>query len=314
MSSEQKMMQVVRFHEYGGPEVLLLEQIPVPQPEAGQVLVRVHATGLNPMDWKLREGYLKAFRPLEFPFTPGVDIAGVIAAVGSDVTDWQVGEAVFGRGSNGYAEYALMPANALVRKPASLSFAEAASIPVAALTAWQALFEQGGLEAGQRVLIQAAAGGVGGYAVQFARHKGASEVIGTASSENIEYVMSLGAHAVIDYRTTAFQDALKNIDLVVDGVGGEVQDQSFKVMRPGGVLVSIVKPPSAELLVEYKVRGLFFSMNYKQAQLQEITELIVAGEIKTEVGTIFPLSAAREAQILSQNGHVHGKIVLHVAD
>jgi len=314
MSNETKMMQAARFHDYGGPEVLVVEPVAIPQPEAGQVLVRIHATGLNPMDWKLRAGYLKSFAPIALPFTPGSDIAGVIEAVGPGVIQWQPGEAVFGRGNGGYAEYAVMTTDSIVRKPTLLSFAEAASIPIAALTAWQGLFEHGRLQAGQRVLIQAAAGGVGGYAVQFARLKGAGEVIGTTSTENVEYVKSLGAHTVIDYRTTAFQDVLKDIDLVLDGMGGEVQNQSFKVLKPGGVLVSIVGLPSSELAQAHQVRATMFGMNFKQAELQAITDLIAAGTIKTEVGPIFNLDEAREAQILSQQGHVRGKIVLHIAD
>ena len=315
MSSENKVqtMQAVRYHEYGGPEVLMTEQVAVPQPAAGQVLVRVRATGLNPMDWKMRQGYMKAFMPTNFPFTPGADIAGVVEAVGSDVTTFQPGEAVFGLGSGGYAEYAIASATNLVRKPANISFEEAATIPVAALTAWQALFDHGELKAGQRVLVQAAAGGVGGYAVQLARWKNAGEVIGTVSSENVEYVRSLGAQTVVDYNSTAFQNVVKDVDLVIDGVGGETQKHSFEVLRPGGLLVSIVGPPSEELAQIYKVRTASFAMNFKQEQLQEITDLIAAGQIKTEVGPVFPLQEAQQAQTVSQKGHVRGKIILSIA-
>jgi len=316
MPSENKgqMMQAVRYREYGGPEVVVVEQVAVPQPKAGQVLVRIHATGLNPMDWKLRQGYMKAYMPIDFPFTPGTDIAGVVEAVGPGVTTLQLGEAVFGLGSGGYAEYAIAPAANLVHKPANISFEEAATIPVAALTAWQALFDHGGLEAGQRVLVQAAAGGVGGYAVQFALWKNAGEVIGTASSENVEYVRSLGAQTVIDYNSIAFQDVVKDVDLVIDGVGGETQKHSFEVLRPGGLLISIVGPPSEELAKTYKVRTAFFGMNHKPQQLQEITDLIASGQIKTEVGPVFPLNEARQAQVVSQKGHVRGKIILRSAD
>jgi NADPH:quinone reductase-like Zn-dependent oxidoreductase len=197
------MMRAARFHEYGPAQNLVIEEVPRPEPQAGEVLVRVHAAGVNPVDWKIRRGYLKDFMPVPLPFTPGLDLAGIVAAVGPDVTTVQPGQAVFGRGSGAYAEYAIAPANALAPKPHALSFDQAATIPVGASTAWAAIFDVAGLQAGQRLLVHGAAGGVGLYAVQFGRWAGA-EVIGTASAGNVEFVRSLGAQTVVDY-TTPFE-------------------------------------------------------------------------------------------------------------
>src|SRR5437764_8941823 len=202
------------MYQYGGPEELRLERIERPAPQAGVVLVRVHAAGVNPVDWKFRQGFLKDFFPMSFPYTPGRDLAGVVEEVGPDVTTFQKGQAVFGQSAHGtYTEYTPAAVDTLALKPKTLSFDEAAAIPVGATTAWQGLFDHGGLQAGQRVLIQGAAGGVGMFAVQFARWKGAY-VIGTTSTSNVDFVRSLGAETVIDYTSTPVEQTVHDVDLV----------------------------------------------------------------------------------------------------
>src|SRR5258706_2246124 len=198
-------MRTVHFYAYGDPEQLVVEQIPRPEPQAGEVLVRVHAAGVNPIDWKVRKGLFKDVRPVPLPFTPGSELAGTVELLGLGVTAFEIGQAVYGRGAQGaYADYALIPADSLAPKPRTISFDEAASVPVGARTAWLALFSLADLRAGQQVLVHGAAGGVGNYAVQLARWKGA-HVIGTASQNNLEFVRSLGVDTVIDYHATAFE-------------------------------------------------------------------------------------------------------------
>lgn len=198
-------MRTVHFYAYGGPEQLVVEQVPRPQPQTGEVLVRVYAAGVNPIDWKVRKGLFKDLRPVPLPFTPGSELAGTVELPGPGVTAFEVGQAVYGRGAQGaYADYAVIPAGSLAHKPRNISFDQAASVPVGARTAWMALFSLADLQAGQRVLVHGAAGGVGNYAVQLARWKGA-HVIGTASITNLEFVRSLGAEIVIDYHTTPFE-------------------------------------------------------------------------------------------------------------
>jgi NADPH:quinone reductase-like Zn-dependent oxidoreductase len=224
----KQMMQAIRVHQYGGPEQLKLEQIPRPEPQAGEVLIRVYAAGVLPAEWKMRQGF---FKGIQLPYIPGSAVAGVVEEIGPGVTTFQKGQAVFGRSIHGaYAEYTTTPVeppalkpetfSLLALKPETLSFDEAATISGGATTAWAALFGDGALQAGQRVLIHGAAGGVGSFAVQFARLKGA-HVIGTASTANLDFVRSLGAETVIDYTTTPFEQAVHNVDLVLDTIGGE---------------------------------------------------------------------------------------------
>ncbi|HLX39534.1 MAG TPA: NADP-dependent oxidoreductase, partial [Ktedonobacteraceae bacterium] len=205
-------INAIQVHNYGDADQLRLEQIPVPEPQEGEVLVRVHAAGVNPMDWKIRSGMLKNFMPATFPYAPGADLAGVVAKIGPGVTAFQPGQAVFGRSSKGsYAEYSIAPASTLALKPSSLSYDEAATIAVGATTAWQGLFDHGKLQSGQRVLILGGAGGVGLFAVQFARWKGA-RVVSTASTRNVDFVRSLGAETVVDYTTTAVENVVHDVD------------------------------------------------------------------------------------------------------
>lgn len=314
MMSKQ-MIQAIRVHQYGGPEQLNLEQIPYPEAQSGEVLVRVCATGVLPVEWKIRQGFFHAFQPATFPYIPGSAFAGVIEEVGPLVTTWKVGQAVFGRSNKGtYAEYTTVSEATLALKPASLSFDEAATISGGATTAWEALFDRGGLQAGQRVLILGAAGGVGSFAVQFARWKSA-QVIGTTGTANVDFVRSLGTETVIDYTSTPVDQVVHNVDLVVDTVGGQTLESAWPVLKRGGTLVSIAGQPSQEKAHELGIRALFFSGGRTSGELlQTIAQLIDEGSVKTTLARIFPLREASFAHKLSQSGHGRGRIVLHIAD
>jgi NADPH:quinone reductase-like Zn-dependent oxidoreductase len=306
----KETMKAIRIHVYGGPEVLQYEDVPRPQPKANEILVRVHAAGVNPIDWKLREGYLSA--PL--PMIMGIDFSGLVESVGSEVTKHRPGDAVFGQvadESGGYAEYAVAMESDVARKPEGLDHIRAAALPVAGLVPWQALFDTANLAAGQKVLIHGAAGGVGSFAVQFAKWKGA-RVIGTASGSHVEQVRQLGADEVIDYRKTKFEEVARDMDVVLDTIGGETQERSWQVLKRGGVLASLVQPPSAEKAAAHGARGFFVRQKANGDQLAAIADLVVKGTVKVNVETVLPLSEARKAQELSQSGHSGGKIVLEV--
>jgi len=307
-------MKAIQVHNYGNADLLKLEQIPLREPQEGEVLVRVYAAGVNPADWKLRAGWMKDFRPSTFPYVPGADLAGVVAKVGTGVTAFQPGQAVFGRSSNGsYAEYSIAPANALALKPKTLSFDEAATIPVGATTAWQGLFDHGNLQPGQRVLILGGAGGVGIFAVQFAHWKGA-HVISTASTRNVDFVRSLGAETVIDYTKTRVVDEIHDVDLVFDTVGGGALASVWPTLKRGGTLVSIAGQPDEAKAREFGVRvAERFSAQVTSELLSTFAKLIDEGQIKVVVGATFPLSEAGKAQELSQGGHGRGRIILHIA-
>jgi NADPH:quinone reductase-like Zn-dependent oxidoreductase len=306
-------MKAIRFHEYGTADVLRLDDVSAPQPGPGQVLVRIRAASVNAMEHKLITGALKAFVPIELPFIPGGDFAGVVETVAEDVTAYAPRDEVYGCSGFGgsYAEFVAVPATSVARKPKSLSFVEAASVPVAGLTAWQALFDQGHLQGGQTVLIQGAAGGVGSMAVQLAHVKGAT-VFATASASNKEYLESLGADTVIDYRTTRFEDVARDVDLVFDMVGGETQQRSFAVLKPGGRIVSIVGQPSAEEAARHSVQAVALYMQPSAEELDTLSALLDSGTIKATVTGTFPLSDAARAVQQSASGHTRGKIVLEV--
>ena len=306
--TEKETMKAVQIHAFGGPDVLQFEDVPRPEPKPNQVLVRVHAAGVNPVDWKIREGYLKT--PL--PMIMGIDFSGVVESVGNAVTRFRVGDEVFGQvadESGSYAEYAVAVESDIARKPKELTDVAAAALPVAGLTPWQALFDTAKLAAGQKVLIHGAAGGVGTFAVQFAKWKGA-RVIGTASGAHVEQVRLLGADEVIDYRKTKFEEAARDVDVVLDTIGGDTQDRSWKVLKRGGVIVSLVQPPSPEKAAAQGARGFFLRQKSNGEQLATIADLVASGKVKVNVETVLPLRDARQAQDLSQKGHSGGKIVL----
>jgi len=306
----KKNIKAIQIHSHGGADQLKLEEIPPPEPQEGQVLVRVHAAGVNPADWKVREGI---FGQMTFPYVPGADLAGIVEKIGPLVTAFEAGEPVYGRSVGGsYIEYALAPASALAPKPQTLSFDEAAAVPVGATTAWQGIFENGNLQAGQRVLILGGAGGVGLFAVQFARWKGA-HVISTASTANVDFVHSLGAETVIDYRKTRVEDVVHDVDLVFDTVGGEALATVWPTLKRGGTLVSIAGQPDQARADELNVRTKSFSANVNGELLRTFAQLIDAGQVKPVIGSVFELAEAGKAQELSQGGHGRGRIILHIA-
>ncbi|MBA2392510.1 MAG: NADP-dependent oxidoreductase [Ktedonobacteraceae bacterium] len=303
-------IRAIRVYNYGDENQLTLDHIPRPEPQAGEVLVRVHAAGVNPMDWKIRRGYFKEVLPVQFPYIPGLELAGIVEEVGPGVTAWKIGQAVYGQSMKGtYTDYAVAPVESLALKPQSVSFEEAATIPVGATTAWQALFEYGKLEAGQRVLIQGAAGGVGLFAVQFARWKGA-HVLAATSSANVDFVRSLGAETVIDYTTTALASVVHDVDLVFDVVGGSALEASLQALKRGGTLVTIAGQPAAEKVQERGARVVSFYTQVGRDLLQTFAQLIDEGQVKVTIEKVFPLSEASQAHELSQHGHGRGRIVL----
>lgn len=308
-------MKAIRIHQYGGPEVLAQVEMQRPAPGANEVLIKVKAASVNPFDWKVRAGYKKDIFPLTFPATLGSDVSGTVEEVGPGAARFKRGDEVYaslGLEGGGYAEYAVAKEEIVAKRPSTLDHLQAAAVPVAGLTAWQTLFEVAQLRAGQKVLIHAAAGGVGSFAVQFAKAKGAY-VIGTASSRNQAFLRELGVDKAVDYQKTRFEDVVRDADVVLDTIGGDTQERSFKALKKGGILVSIVQPPSQELAAKYGVRALFYAGHPSSSNLAEIAGLIDAGKVKTVVETVLPLAEARRAHELSQSGHARGKIVLKAA-
>jgi NADPH:quinone reductase-like Zn-dependent oxidoreductase len=308
-------MFAVRMHSYGGPEVLKYEEIPRPKAGVGEIMIKVHAAGVNPVDWKIREGYLKQRANHTLPLIPGWDFSGVVDSVGPGAERFEEGDEVFGRGDlsrdGAYAEYLVMREEDVEYKPKSVDHIHAAAIPLAALTVWQSLFEAANLQSDQSVLIHAAAGGVGHLAVQLAKWAGA-HVIGTASKSNQEFLMELGVDEAIDYQAAKFEDVVRNVDVVFDTMGGDIQKRSWKVLAKGGILVSIVSQPSQEEADSYGVRQSFVFVRNNATQLAEIADLVNSGMLVPVVENILALSEADHAQELSKAGHTRGKIVLQI--
>jgi NADPH:quinone reductase-like Zn-dependent oxidoreductase len=306
-------MKAIRVHQYGGPEQLRYEDAPVPQPSEDQVLVRVQAASVNPIDYKLASGAFRQLMPLNFPWIPGGDFSGVVEAVGPAVTGVKRSEAVYGNspGGGAYAEFVAASAGMVAPRPRKFSPVEAASVPLAAQTAWQGLFDHGHLQRGQTVLIHGAAGGVGTFAVQLAHWKGA-RVLATGSAANADYLRSLGADQAIDYQSTPFESVAKDVDLVLDLVGGETQQRSFGVLKPGGYLISTVQPPSQEEAARHKVHAMMMRMQPSTKGLVQLAELLDAGTIRTVVTHTYPLAQAQDAWRQIMSGHTRGKIVLQV--
>ncbi|MDO7846022.1 NADP-dependent oxidoreductase [Hymenobacter sp. M29] len=317
-------MKAVRIHAFGGPEVLQLEDVARPVPAADEILVKVYASGVNPVDWVVREGGNEALRAyLTLPMTPGWDAAGVVAEVGSSVTGFRVGDAVYGEpnfpGDGSYAEYCAAKASQFALKPQSLSFTEAAGVPLAGLTAWTGLFEHGKLRAGQRVLIQGASGGVGGFAVQFAKARGAY-VIGTASAGNLDYVRQLGADEALDYRAQPVEELVHDMDVVLEASplrDNAARVKAVQVLKPGGIFVSVnVDFPFDEAmqaaLDRQQATGELSNNQPRQEWLQEMARLIDAGQVKVNISKVYPLAEVADAHRESQTWHVQGKLVLQI--
>ncbi|HWB32782.1 MAG TPA: NADP-dependent oxidoreductase [Acidobacteriaceae bacterium] len=308
-------MRAARIHRFGPPEAIELDEVQRPEPGADEVLVRVAAAGVGPWDALIREKKSAVSVPL--PLTLGSDIAGVVEQVGSGVRGLSPGDEVYGATNpqfiGGYAEYAAVQAGMIARKPRSLSFEEAASAPVIAVTAWQMLFDYAKARAGQSVLIHGAAGNVGAYAVQMARRAGL-HIFATAAGADENFVRGLGAETVVDYRSTRFEDVVPRVDIVLDMVGGETRQRSFGVIAPGGILVSVVSNEPSGNDVPGGVRSVFFLVDVTTERLERLTELFDAGELKARVGTVLPLEEARRAhEMLGGAPHEPGKIVLRMS-
>lgn len=308
-------MKAVRMHGYGGTEVLRVEEAPLPQPGAGEVRVRVVGAAVNPVDWKIRRGYLKDFIPHRFPLIPGWDVSGVVDALGEGASRFEVGDAVYSRPDiardGTYAEFAVIREAELASKPATISHIEAASLPLAGITAWQALVGIARVQAGQRVLVHAAAGGVGSLAVQIAKARGA-HVIGTASGANRALVESLGVDQFVDYRQETLAQAVRPVDAVFDTVGGAVQEASWPLLKAGGVLVSVTDPPPQDKAQAHGVRGEFLFIEPDAAVLAELARLVEGGQVRPLIGAEFALDDIVRAHELSETGRSRGKIVLYV--
>ncbi len=308
-------MKAVRIHGYGDVGVLKYEDAPMPTVGASDVLVRVVAAAVNPVDWKIRAGYLQQMIPYQFPLTLGWDVSGVVEAVGKDVARFKVGDAVFSRPDikrNGtYAEYVAIREDELARKPRTISHIEAATLPLAGIAAWEAIVTTAKLAAGQRVLIHAASGGVGSIAVQLAKWRGAY-VIATTSEQNRALVQSLGADEVIDYRKKKFAEVVHGVDVVFDTIGGQVQEASWSVLKPGGILVSILSPPSEEKAHQLGVRCAYLFIGPNPSILEQMAQLVETGRLRPVVGAEFALKDIAQAHALSETGHAVGKIALYV--
>jgi NADPH:quinone reductase-like Zn-dependent oxidoreductase len=297
-------MRAVVLHETGGPEVLRIEALDTPQPGDGELLVRVSAAAVNPIDWKIRRGV----RPRDLPVVLGNDISGTVERSLAD--GYAEGEEVFGFArSGGYAEYAVSPVGAVAKKPAGITHVQAAALPVAGLTAWQAIFDHGGLREGQTLLVAGAAGGVGHLAVQFAKHAGA-RVIGTGSARNREFVLGLGADEYVDYTSQDVAEVVSAADVAFDTVGGETTKTLVPTLREGGVLVTIAAEPPEQEAAARGARALVFSATPKPDQLAQIAELVASGEVTVEIAQTFALDDVVKAHELSEAGHTRGKLVL----
>ena len=305
-------MKAVRIHEYGGPDVLKYEDAPIPDIGPDGVLIRVRAAGVNPVDWKIRKGMMTAVRPLHFPAVVGADVAGTVERVGVLVNRFKPGNAVVARVDGAYAEFAAVKTDAVSPAPKSIPLEHAAGLPIAAGTAWTLLFDAAGVAPGQRVLVHGGAGGVGTFAVQFAKLAGLY-VIATCSAPNAALVKSLGADEVIDYRNENFAAKVKEVDLVLDNVGGQTLKESYRVVRKGGLLLTIASPPDEALAKQHGIAARFERAVVNGIRLQEIGSLIDIGKLRVIVEKEFPLSEAAAAHELSEAGHVRGKIILNVA-
>ncbi|ASN06665.1 NADP-dependent oxidoreductase [Virgibacillus necropolis] len=310
-------MKAIIIESYGSSDQLIEKEVPMPTIEDNQVLLELHATSINPIDWKLREGYLQEKLPFEFPIILGWDAAGIIKEVGANVTNFQIGDYVFARpettAGGTYAEYTSVDEDLLAKMPENLSFDEAASVPLAGLTAWQCLVDFSNIKSDDRVLIHAGSGGVGNFAIQIAKSFGA-HVASTASGKNEAFLKELGVDEFINYKEENFEDVIKEFDIVLDTMGGEIQERSFDVLKKGGKLVSIVQPPDEE---KGKAKGITAGFHWLESngkQLAELGNLIKREQVETNVGHTFPFTqeGLQEAHKLSESHHAKGKIVIKI--
>ena len=310
-------MKAMVAHQWGGPEALKLEDVPIPAPKDNEMLIKVFGAGVNSFDATLLTGkYAKMFGT-QLPWIPGYDVAGTVEKIGAKVTRFKVGDPVYAfisiPSGGGYAEYALTKENWAALKPATLSFTQAAGVPSVALTAWQSLVDKANVQPGQTVLIQGASGGVGMFAIPIAKVRGA-KVFATASTANQDFLKQLGADVAIDYKTQKFEDIVKDVDVVVDGVGGETLKRSYPIVKKGGILVGLVGRVDQAELDKHGIRGVSLEAEYNGDQLAEIGKLIDAKKIKVVVSETFPLADAAKALEKADTRHARGKVVLKVRD
>ena len=314
--SAEPTMKAIVIHEYDGPEVLKYEDVPRPEPKDDQLLVRVIAAGVNPVDGLIRAGMF-ANENRTFPIILGGDIAGVVEKVGNKVTKFKAGDPVFAyvslNSSGGYAQYALVPEREAAPKPRSVTYIQAAAVPIVAMTAWQALIDTAKLGSGQTVLIHGGSGGVGSFAIQIAKARGA-KVIATASTANQDFLKQLGADVAIDYTKQKFEDVATDVDVVLDSIGRDTLARSYGVVKKGGIIVSLVARPKESELEKHGIRGTALNVEPNSEELAEIGKLIDDKKIKVIVSQTLPLSDAMKAQEQVATGHTRGKVVLKVAD
>ena len=306
-------MKAARILSFGPPSVIENDDLPRPEPAAGQLLVRVNAAGVGPWDALVREGKSELHQSL--PLILGSELSGTVEAIGAQVSGFTPGDGVYGatneQFTGAYAEYAVPLAGMMAQKPKTLTFVEAASVPVVTVTAWEMLFDYAHVTVGQTVLIHGAAGNVGASAVQLAKQAGL-HVVATAASGDLDYVRSLGAERVVDYKKQRFEDSFNGVDVVLDTVGGDTQLRSLRVLKPDGI--SVVSPVPETIEKSFAVRTVFFYVDVTTTRLNKITELFDSGKLVTNVGTVLPLEKARMAhEMLSGAPHKRGKIVLSVA-
>lgn len=310
-------MKAVVIEQYGDKEELKEKELEKPEPEAEEVLIKIHAAAVNPIDWKLRYGYLKEKLSFDFPIILGWDAAGIVEKIGKDVDSIQKGDRVFVRpelsNRGTYAEYTTAKEELVAKIPDNISFKEAAAVPLAGLTAYQCLIDVGKLESGEKVLIHAGAGGVGSFAIQIAKKLDAY-VATTASTKNVEFLKSLGADEVIDYTEADFSEELENYDLVIDTLGGEVQEKSYNVLKKGGKLVSIVEEPDQEKADQLGIEAELHWLIPDGKELAELAEMMDKEKVKPVVGTVSPFSeqGLKDAHELSETHHARGKIVIEI--
>lgn len=308
-------MRAVRIHQYGGTETLKLENITKPKINDDDILIAVRSAAINPVDWKIREGYLQAFIPYELPVTLGWDVAGIVVEVGSKVSEFNVGDEVFSRPNiardGSYADYIAVKADEAVLKSPKLSFSEAAALPLAGITAWQCLVDVANVQPGQRVLIHAGAGGVGHLAIQIAKAKGAT-VIATASAANQDLLINLGADQAVDYAKSSLKEQIEPVDIVVDTMGGDVQKHSWELLKENGILVSVVDQPDEELAQAHNARAAFVFIEPSSRILKELNSLVEADLLKPLIEHHFTLETIVDAHLQSQSGRTRGKIVIDV--
>jgi NADPH:quinone reductase-like Zn-dependent oxidoreductase len=305
----------MRIHRFGGKEVLQADDVEPSLPDAGQVLVAVEAASVNPVDFKIRSGKYPSVKDDRLPYTLGRDFSGVVEKCGAQATRFKPGDEVFGMANiygGGYSEKAVVDERALALKPAGIDHIHAAAVPLAGQTAWQGLFRRGELKAGQTILIHGGSGGVGHYAIQFAKAKGA-RVVTTVSTGNVQFARDLGADVVIDYKKQRFEDEASDLDMVFDLIDGETRERSWKLLKKGGILVTTLTDPSQDKAREYGVRAMRYTVEADGSELADISALVASGKVKPHVQKTFPLRAAVDALASVEEGHSVGKIVMTVS-